>query len=149
MSDRPRRLLFVCVENSCRSQMAEGFARALAHATRIGEVGGSGRPDAEVYSAGSRPSGIVNARAIRFMAERGIDLAAQASKGLDDLPPGIVWDDLVTMGCGDACPHLPALRRADWDLPDPKHLEDDAFRAVRDRIEALVRDLLAAAPPRS
>ena len=124
-----RRVLFVCVENSCRSQMAEGFARAL-------NVAGL-----EARSAGSRPSGVVNARAVRFMAERGIDISAQASKGLDDLPDDAPWDDVITMGCGDACPHLPARRRRDWDLPDPKHLDDDAFRAVRDRIDALVRGL--------
>lgn len=132
MSEIPR-VLFVCVENSCRSQMAEGFARAL----------GRGRVDA--FSAGSRPSGVVNARAIFFMDERGIDLRAQASKGLDDLPAAR-WDAIVTMGCGDACPSLPARRRLDWDLPDPKHLDDAGFRAVRDRIEALVKDLVAEAP---
>ena len=130
------RVLFVCVENSCRSQMAEGFARAL-------DVDGL-----EAHSAGSRPSGIVNARAIRFMAELGIDISRQESKGLDDLPAGVVWDDVVTMGCGDACPHLPARQRHDWDLPDPKDLDDDAFRAVRDRIGVLVR-ALAAAPRNS
>jgi arsenate reductase (thioredoxin) len=125
------RVLFVCIENSCRSQIAEGFARALAV------------PGLEAHSAGSRPSGTVNARAIQFMAERGIDISKQESKGLDDLPAGVTWDDVVTMGCGDACPHLPARRRHDWDLPDPKDLDDDAFRAVRDRIDTLVRDLVA------
>jgi arsenate reductase len=130
---RPR-LLFVCVENSNRSQMAEGFARAL----------GAGR--IEAHSAGSRPSGVINERAVRFMAEKGIALDAQRSKGLDDLPPG-EWDYVITMGCGDACPHLPARHRLDWDLPDPKHLDDAGFRAVRDRIERLVADLIAAAAP--
>jgi protein-tyrosine-phosphatase len=130
------RLLFVCVENSCRSQMAEGFARRF------------GGDRVSAFSAGSRPSGEVNPRAVRFMAERGVDLGAQRSKGLDDLP-AVPWDWIVTMGCGDACPHLPALRRIDWALPDPKHLDDDGFRAVRDRIESLVRDLVetAASPP--
>jgi arsenate reductase (thioredoxin) len=128
------RLLFVCVENSCRSQMAEGFAHAL----------GQGRITA--FSAGSRPSGQVNARAIQFMRERGIDLAAQRSKGLDGLP-AVHWDYVVTMGCGDACPHLPARHRLDWDLPDPKQLDDDAFRAVRDRIRRLVHDLIEESAP--
>jgi len=128
------RLLFVCVENSCRSQMAEGFARAL------------GRGRVAAFSAGSRPSGAVDARAIRFMRERDVDLAGRRSKGLDDLPAG-TWDCVVMMGCGDACPYLPARRRLDWDLPDPKRLDDDGFRAVRDRIEALVRDLVAEAAP--
>ena len=126
-------VLFVCVENSCRSQMAEGFARARS----------GGR--IAVHSAGSRPSGRVDSRAIAFMAERGIDLAAQSSRGLDELPNGIRWDVIVTMGCGDACPHLPARTVLDWDLPDPKTLSDEGFREVRDRIEALVRDVLALA----
>jgi protein-tyrosine-phosphatase len=130
--DQRPTLLFVCVENSCRSQMAEGFARAL----------GAGAVSA--FSAGSRPSGMVNARAVRFMGERGVDLAPQRSKGLDDLP-ALRWDWIVTMGCGDACPHLPARHRLDWDLPDPKALDDDGFRAVRDRIEAQVRELIATA----
>lgn len=125
-------LLFVCVENSCRSQMAEGFARAA----------GAGRISA--FSSGSRPSGIVNPRAIAFMREKDIDLATHRSKGFDVLP-GVEWDYVVTMGCGDACPFLPARHRLDWDLPDPKHLDDDGFRAVRDRIEGLVGDLIGAA----
>ena len=129
------RLLFVCVENSCRSQMAEGFARAI------------GRERVAAFSAGSRPSGVVNPRAIRFMGEQGIDLGVQGSKGLDDLP-GLPWDWVVTMGCGDACPHLPARHRLDWEIPDPAHLDDDGFRAVRDRIEGLVRDLVRTATAR-
>ena len=123
------RLLFVCVENSCRSQMAEGFARQL------------GRGRVTAFSAGSRPSGQVDARTIRLMREPGIDLSVQRSKGLDELPAGD-WDTIVTMGCGDACPHLPARRRRDWDLPDPKLLDDDGFRAVRDRIRVRVLGLL-------
>ena len=125
-------LLFVCVENSCRSQIAEGFARTV------------GRDRVSVHSAGSRPSGQVNPRAIRFMGERGIDITTQRSKGLADLP-ALTWDYVVTMGCGDACPHLPARHRLDWDLPDPKQMDDDGFRAVRDRIERLVQDLIGAA----
>lgn len=125
-------LLFVCVENSCRSQMAEGFARRL----------GQGRVTA--YSAGSRPSGRVNPRAVEFMREKGIDLAVQLSKGLDDLP-AVKWDYVVTMGCGDACPALPTNHRVDWDLPDPKGLDDAGFRAVRDRIERQVCELVAEA----
>ncbi len=125
-------LLFVCIENSNRSQMAEGFARAL----------GGGHVTA--FSAGSRPSGTVNARAIQFMREKGIDLTVQLSKGLEDLPK-VIWDYIVTMGCGDACPFLPARHRLDWDLQDPKHLDDDGFRAIRDRIEALVKDLITEA----
>lgn len=130
MSDHKPHLLFVCVENSCRSQMAEGFARALGGA-RVAAA-----------SAGSRPSGQVHPRAVRFMAERGIALETHVSKSLQDIPTDVVWDYVVTMGCGDACPFVPARHRQDWDLPDPKAMDDDSFRTVRDRIEAQVRDLL-------
>jgi protein-tyrosine-phosphatase len=132
MPDRITSILFVCIENSCRSQIAEAFAHSLAGNT------------VDAHSAGSRPSGTVNPRAIRFMRERGIELTGQRSKGLNELPTQR-WDYLVTMGCGDACPHLPAQHRLDWDLPDPKDLDDDGFRAVRDRIEDLVQDLIGTA----
>ena len=132
MPEKQPNLLFVCIENSNRSQMAEGFARKL------------GRGRATVFSAGSRPSGQINPRAIQFMKEKGIDLTVQLSKGLDDLPE-VHWSYIVTMGCGDACPLLPADHRLDWELPDPKHLDDAGFRAVRDRIEGLVDDLIAEA----
>jgi arsenate reductase len=132
VSERLPALVFVCIENSCRSQMAEGFARAL----------GAGR--VEAHSAGSRPSGQVNPRAIRFMAERAVNLMAQRSKGIAELPAHR-WDYVVTMGCGDECPFLPASHRLDWDLPDPKNLDDEAFRDVRDQIEALVKDLIVQA----
>jgi len=136
MPERLPHVLFVCVENSCRSQMAEGFARA------------SGRGRVAAHSAGSRPSGQVNPRAAAFMTERGIDLGAQSSKGLDDLPAGVTWDAVVTMGCGEACPHLPAKTRLDWDLQDPKAMSDDEFRRVRDRIETLVSELVESTAPR-
>ena len=130
MSEPVARLLFVCIENSCRSQIAEAFARQL------------GGDHVLAFSAGSKPSGQVNPRAVAFMRERAIDLTAHRSKGLDELPRGTPWDVIVTMGCGDACPTLPARRRVDWDLPDPKNLPEVDFRAVRDRIESLVRALL-------
>jgi protein-tyrosine-phosphatase len=125
-----KRVLFICVENACRSQMAEAFARRL----------GAGRVDA--CSAGSHPAARVNPRAVAFMAERGYDLNAQASKPVAAFD-GQAFDAIVTMGCGDACPWLPATRRVDWDLPDPKALPDDEFRAVRDEIEHRVQRLLA------
>jgi protein-tyrosine-phosphatase len=125
-----KRILFVCVENSNRSQMAEAFARA------------HGAERAEAYSAGSRPSGLINPRAIAMMAERGIDLRAQHSKSLHDVGDA-PFDAVVTMGCGDACPWIPAARREDWALPDPKHLDDVEFRGVRDEIERRVLALLA------
>ncbi|MFQ5889047.1 MAG: HU family DNA-binding protein [Gemmatimonadota bacterium] len=123
------RWLFVCVENSCRSQMAEGFARAL------------GRGRVEAYSAGSHPSGKVDPRAVRLMRERGIDLRSHRSKGLEEMA-GLSFDVVITMGCGDACPHVPAARRLDWAIPDAKDVPDDRFRALRDLIEQRVRQLL-------
>ena len=129
MSGAAKRLLFVCVENSNRSQMAEAFARIH---------GGDG---VEAWSAGSRPSGRVNPRAIEAMRELGYDLAAHASKSLDDLPP-VEFDAVVTLGCGDACPFVPAKHRLDWQIPDPRDLAPVEFRAVRDRIEREVRSLL-------
>ena len=125
---RKKKILFVCVENSCRSQMAEGFARAL------------GGDRIESHSAGSRPSGEVNPRASAIMKERGIDLAGHRSKGLEELPR-ITWDVLVTMGCGDSCPFVTADAVVDWGLPDPKEMDDAGFRKVRDEIERKVREL--------
>jgi protein-tyrosine-phosphatase len=124
-------VLFVCVENSNRSQMAEAFARRH----------GGGR--VEAYSAGSRPSGTVNPRAVEFMREVGYDLTAHASKGLTALPD-VEFDVLVRMGCGDdGCPARGARLREDWLIPDPKQLPPDQFRAVRDLIERKVQGLLA------
>lgn len=125
-----KKILFVCVENSCRSQMAEGFARL------------HGKGKVEAYSAGSKPSGKVNATAVAVMREKNIDLLEHSSKGLTDLPAGR-WSALVTMGCGDACPSLPADRRLDWALPDPKRMPLEEFRKVRDDIEARVLALIA------
>jgi len=120
------RVLFVCVENSARSQMAEAFARALG---------------AEASSAGSDPAGEIHPRAIQAMAEKGISLDDHRSKSLDEIAAG-EWDYVVTMGCGDVCPWVPARHREDWDLPDPKTLDDAGFRGVRDEIEARVRKLV-------
>ena len=123
-------ILFVCVENSNRSQMAEAFAR----------MHGSGRIAA--YSAGSRPSGKVNPRAIVFMRERGFDLCQHRSKGLSEIP-NVEYDVVVTMGCGDECPLVRAKRREDWNIRDPKELPAEEFRAVREEIETKVVELLA------
>lgn len=123
-----KRVLFVCVENSNRSQMAEAFARRH----------GGGR--VEALSAGSRPSGQINPRAVRFMGELGYDLTTHRSKSLDDV--GGEFAAVVTMGCGDACPWVAARRREDWALPDPRHMDDDAYRAVRDEISVRVKNLL-------
>src|SRR5262245_35302304 len=128
-SPTPRRVLFVCVENSNRSQMAEAFAR----------LHGAGR--VEAYSAGSRPSGKVNPRAVEFMREVGYDLSTHGSKPLAEVPDE-EFDVAVTMGCGDGCPLVRARAREDWGIPDPKELPPDEFRAVRDLIEQRVRELL-------
>ena len=125
-----KRVLFVCVENSNRSQMAEAFARIHG--------GGS----LEAYSAGSRPSGQVNPKAIEAMRELGYDLAAHGSKSLQEIPD-VEYDFVATMGCGDACPFVRARQRADWSIPDPKILPPDEFRKVRDLIEAKVKAMLA------
>ena len=125
-----KRVLFVCIENSNRSQMAEAFARMI------------GGADVEALSAGSAPSGVINPKAIGAMAELGYDLSAHDSKSLDEIAGE--FDAVVTMGCGDSCPWVPARRREDWALPDPKHLEGDAYRAVRDDIRERVRALLAS-----
>ncbi len=124
-----KRVLFLCVQNACRSQMAEAFAR---------EQGGD---RLQAYSAGSRPSGEVNGVAIQLMREIGHDLSSHRSKSLDALPAG-PFDALVTMGCGDDCPAIEATRREDWQIPDPKEMNVTQFREVRDLVGRRVRDLL-------
>jgi protein-tyrosine-phosphatase len=95
----------------------------------------------EAYSAGSRPSGKVNPKAIEAMRELGYDLTQHHSKSLEDLPD-VSFDIAVTMGCGDECPNLRAARREDWNIPDPKDMPPDEFRKVRDLIGAKVKELL-------
>jgi arsenate reductase (thioredoxin) len=130
MSAEPLRLLFVCVENSNRSQMAQAFA------TMHGEA------NVEVFSAGSRPSGVVNAKAIEAMRELEYDLTTHVSKSLQEVPD-VEWDFVATMGCGDDCPLVRTKRREDWSIPDPKHLPPEEFRNVRDLIESKVKAALA------
>jgi protein-tyrosine-phosphatase len=121
--------VFVCVENSNRSQMAEAFARMAG---------------LDAYSAGSRPSGKVNPKAIEAMKELGYDLATHHSKSLSDLPDE-AFDIAVTMGCGDECPMLKATKRKDWGIPDPKEMSPEQFREVRDLIGRKVNELAASA----
>jgi arsenate reductase (thioredoxin) len=125
---RLTRLLFVCTENANRSQMAQAFASAL------------GGAQVHACSAGSKPSGVVNPKAVRYMAELGIDLGGHRSKSISDLQGD--FDAVITMGCGDACPYIQASIMEDWALQDPKHLDGDAYRAVRDEIRARVAQLL-------
>ncbi len=129
MSDRKIRVLFVCVENSNRSQMAQAFA-AMYGGDRV-----------EALSAGSRPSGKVNPKAVAALAELGYDLTSHASKSVSDFN-GTEIDAAVTMGCGDACPLVKAARRYDWQIPDPREMPPEEFRKVRDLIGAKVRALL-------
>jgi protein-tyrosine-phosphatase len=126
-----KKILFVCVENSNRSQMAEAFAR----------IHGAGV--VEAASAGSRPSGRINPKAVAAMQELGYDLSTHASKGLQAFD-GTAVDVAVTMGCGDECPLVIAARREDWQIPDPRDMSPEEFRGVRDLIERKVVALLAS-----
>jgi arsenate reductase len=130
VSSKPR-ILFVCVENANRSQMAEAFARI------------HGGEAVDAHSAGSRPSGKVNPRAVEFMRELGYDLTTHGSKSLDEFN-GTDMDVAVTMGCGDACPLVLARRREEWQIPDPKDMPPEQYREVRALIEQKVKDLLAS-----
>jgi len=123
-------VLFVCVHNAGRSQMAAGFLNALSD----GKV--------EVRSAGSAPGSAVNPTAVAAMAERGIDISDAKPKLLD--PDAVETSDVViTMGCGDACPIYPGVRYEDWELADPAGQSIENVRPIRDEIERRVRELLA------
>ncbi len=126
-----KKLLFVCIENSNRSQMSQAFAKIY------------GAENVEAYSAGSRPSGIVNPKAIAAMKELGYDLSTHDSKSLEEVKAYAPFDTVVTMGCGDACPWMPAKQFIDWQIPDPKHMEPTAFNEVRDFIGEKVKELIA------
>lgn len=124
-----KKVLFVCIENSNRSQMAQAFAKI------------HGKGIVEAYSSGSRPSGKINPKAIEAMKELGYDLTTHTSKSLDEIP-NIEYDFVATMGCGDECPFVRAKIREDWAIPDPKDLPPDEFRNVRDLIEQKVKEML-------
>ncbi|MCW3089070.1 MAG: arsenate reductase ArsC [Ferruginibacter sp.] len=127
-----KKLLFVCIENSNRSQMSQAFAKIL------------GGENIEAYSAGSKPSGIVNPKAIAAMKELGYDLSTHDSKSLDEVKAFAPFDAVVTMGCGDACPWMPAKKIIDWQIPDPKNMEPEQFNEVRDLIKDKVKELIKA-----
>ncbi|MEO7394276.1 MAG: arsenate reductase ArsC [Chitinophagaceae bacterium] len=127
-----KKLLFVCVENSNRSQMSQAFAKIL------------GGKNVKAYSAGSKPSGIVNPKAIAAMQELGYDLSKHGSKSLKEVEQYAPFDAVVTMGCGDACPWMPAKQFIDWQIPDPKLMDPQEFNKVRDLIKDKVANLIAS-----
>jgi arsenate reductase (thioredoxin) len=126
-----KKVLFVCIENSNRSQMAEAFARLLDN-------------NIDAYSAGSKPSGKINAKAVASMKQVGYDLSTHVSKSLANVEKYAPFDAVVTMGCGDACPWMPAKKFVDWNIPDPKNMDEQAFNQVRDNIREKVKDLLTS-----
>ena len=101
-----------------------------------------GKDSIEAYSAGSSPSGKVNPKAIASMKELGYDLSAHHSKSLEEVKQFAPFDVVVTMGCGDACPWMPAKKFVDWDIPDPKVMNEEEFRKVRDDIGKRVQNLI-------
>ncbi len=124
-----KKVLFVCIENSCRSQMAEGFARKF------------GKDILEPYSAGSKPSQKINPDAIKVMEELGINISSYKPKGFKDLPI-TTFDYVITLGCGDVCPFIPAKEHIDWHIDDPKGKDIEYFRKIRDFIEDKVKGLI-------
>ncbi len=132
MSDRPPAVLFLCVHNAGRSQMAAGWMQHLA-------------PAITVMSAGSTPGERLNAAAVQAMAEVGIDISDRRPERWTD-EMARVADVIVTMGCGDECPVYPGVRRLDWELADPAGQPLPMVRAVRDdirdRVEVLIAELM-------
>uniref|UniRef100_A0A7C6EAW0 Arsenate reductase ArsC n=1 Tax=candidate division WOR-3 bacterium TaxID=2052148 RepID=A0A7C6EAW0_UNCW3 len=124
------KILFACVGNSCRSQIAEAFCREL-------------KKDVEYASAGSNPEAKVLPEAIAVMKEVGIDISGARPKGFKDLAD-LKFDYLVTMGCDVICPSLPGAQVIGWEIPDPKGKSLDEFRRVRDMIKQEVVNLLSA-----
>ena len=122
-------IAFVCIGNSCRSQIAEGFAKYY------------GKGNIVIYSAGTEPANQINPLALVVMKEKDIDISGQFPKKLDLLPSKI--DYLITMGCGVECPFLIATYYEDWSLDDPAGKSIDFFRFIRDEIEKKVLDLLS------
>lgn len=118
------------MENSNRSQMSQAFATIL------------GGDRVEAYSAGSKPSGIINPKAIAAMKELGYDLSTHQSKSIEEAKQHAPFDAVVTMGCGDACPWMPAKEFIDWQIPDPRNMNEEDFRKIRDLVRDKVQELL-------
>ena len=129
MSKQKIKIVFVCVENARRSQMAQGFAEAFGQ----GNIG--------VFSAGSRPASQIDPLVIETMREKGIDLSSRHPKGLNDLPP-VEMDYLITMGCEETCPAVLARKIIEWQIPDPKGKSIDEIRRIRDVLETKVKMLV-------
>ena len=124
-----KKIIFLCVENSCRSQIAEAFAKIHAN------------NKVKAISAGSNPSGRINPKAVNTMKEIRYDLNVHKSTSTKDLPAEKV-EVMISMGCGDECPHVPAERRIEWNIPDPKDFSEEKFKEIRDLIELEVKQLL-------
>ena len=125
-----RKVLFVCIENACRSQMAAALARYL------------GGDKIDALSGGSEPAQKVNPLMQTVMADKGIDLAFARTRSLDDAIAVHRPEMIVTMGCGEACPVIPVVKVEDWDLPDPADQPESVMREVRDEIEMRVKNLI-------
>ena len=124
-----KKVVFLCVENSCRSQIAEAFANI------------HGKDEILAFSAGSKPSGTVNPKAVSLMKEINYDLSMHQSIHVDKLPD-VEIDAMISMGCGDSCPTIRAKERIEWDIPDPKEMGDQDFKGVIKNIERKVLDFL-------
>ena len=124
-----KKVVFLCVENSCRSQIAEAFANI------------HGKDEILAFSAGSKPSGTVNPKAVSLMKEINYDLSMHQSIHVDKLPD-VEIDAMISMGCGDSCPTIRAKERIEWDIPDPKEMGDQDFKEVIKSIERKVLDFL-------
>ena len=127
-----RKVLFGCRENACRSQMAAAFARLYA-GNRL-----------DVASAGSHPAQTVNPMMIEAMQEQGVDMAFIGTQSLESAVARNMPDEIITMGCDEHCPVLPAVRRQDWQLPDPAGQSMEVMRRVRDQIEERIKAYIAA-----
>ena len=123
-----KKVAFICVHNSCRSQMAEGFGHHL------------GSDVFESYSAGSEDYPVVKSLAVEVMKELGIDVTNQYPKLISDIPQGL--DYVITMGCGVQCPIVSGAHKEDWGLDDPSGKPIEEFRKTRDLIEAKVKELV-------
>ena len=124
-----KKVLFVCVENACRSQLAEAISNSFYGYAL------------EASSAGSRPAEKVNPKAISSLLRMGLNIETNQPKNVKTFENNH-FDYVVTMGCGDQCPHIPGAKMFDWQIPDPKHMSDDDFDAVRDLIDLKIQSEL-------